>query len=75
MWAEPLWEQSGGISISTDQELMVGDKTIYVVTAIVNKNFEGLGYWLVEKGEDKVPFFKTGLEIDEAINNNKLKII
>lgn len=75
MWAEPLWEQPGGISLSTDHQLRVGNTLISVVTAIVNKKFEGLGYWLIEEGEDKAPFFKTGSEITEAINNGKIKII
>lgn len=74
MWAEPLWEQPGGISLSTDQQLKVGNTIISVVTTIVNKKFEGLGYWLIEEGEGKTPFFKTGSEITEAINSGKLKL-
>ena len=74
-WAEPLWNEKGGTGFEPHQKFMVGQKVIAVINVTVNKEWESLCLWLVEEGDGKTPFFKTGIEIDEAIKNNKIKII
>lgn len=75
LWHKANYDSEGSKTrYALEQEFKGGDKLLHLISILLNKEGDQIGYWFVEV-VSKNTFFKTWEQVEEAINNGKLKLV